>query len=301
MTDAIIPFYKYKGVTSHDCVDEIRRIFHIKKAGHTGTLDPDVEGVLPICTGKATKIADYISAYPKQYEAEITLGYSTDTEDAGGKITETGKITRPLEEKEIRQAVERFQGRQVQKPPMYSAVKIHGKKLYEYAREGKTVERPGKDIEIFHIQLVPDTLKQEADTVSFRIRVTCSKGTFVRTLAVDIGRKLGFPAHMSDLIRTKSGPFAVEDSYTLDELKKQEAALDKAGFSIEYALAELPRVRVPEDTAERIIHGSVLRKEKGATRSPFVFLYKDKALAVYQHHPEKAGLIKPKTMLRHSL
>ncbi|MFD2704763.1 tRNA pseudouridine(55) synthase TruB [Salibacterium lacus] len=301
MEDMVIPLYKDRGLTSHDCVNRIRRLYGVKKAGHTGTLDPDVEGVLPVCIGRATKIADYMTDADKQYEAEITLGYATTTEDASGTVTETQPVMKIPSEKQLKDTFHTFEGEQKQIPPMYSAVKVNGKKLYEYAREGKTVERPARDIAIHELQYLEETFTAGTETVSFSIRVTCSKGTFIRTLAVDIGRALGFPAHMSDLKRTRSGPVDVGSCYTFEELeaKKDNDTLDETGLSIETALQHLPSVEVTKETAADIRNGRLLPAESGPKGdSPFLFLHQNRAVAVYQIHPEKPWLIKPKTMLQ---
>ncbi|RSL32813.1 tRNA pseudouridine(55) synthase TruB [Salibacterium salarium] len=299
MVDGMIPVYKPAGVTSHDCVIQMRQIFGTKKVGHTGTLDPDVEGVLPVCIGKATKIAEYITDLPKRYEAEVTLGFSTTTEDASGSIVEEREVNEEITEEKLEEAVVRFQGNQIQTPPMYSAVKVKGKRLYEYAREGIEVERPSRNIQVFDITMISGTLKQQSNTVRFNIQMTCSKGTYVRTLAVDIGRSLGYPSHMSYLKRTQSGPFRLDQCYTLEQLRdlKQSDKLAETSYSIEDVLCDFPHIPVSSDLAEQIKNGRVLMQWKEITSSPFVFTYKGKALAVYQYHPNKVGLVKPKTML----
>ncbi|RSL33312.1 tRNA pseudouridine(55) synthase TruB [Salibacterium salarium] len=299
MNDRIIPLYKPIGVTSHDCVIQLRELFDTKKVGHTGTLDPDVEGVLPVCIGKATKIADYITDLPKQYHATVTLGFSTTTEDAGGFMVEEKQVDDQLTEEKIKHELTRFLGWQVQTPPIYSAVKVNGKRLYEYAREGIEVERPSRSIEIFDITMVSGSLERKRNSTSFNIQITCSKGTYVRTLAVDIGRSLGYPSHMSSLIRTNSGPFSVEHCYTFEQLQdyQQTNKLDETGYSIEDVLSHFPQIPVSSGIAEQIKNGRVLQSWAEITASPFVFTHNGKALAVYQHHPTKVGLIKPKTML----
>ncbi|WP_240375356.1 tRNA pseudouridine(55) synthase TruB [Bacillus piscicola] len=300
MESGIIPLYKQKGMTSHDCVVKIRKLFKTKKVGHTGTLDPDVEGVLPICIGRATKIAEYITDLPKQYEAEITLGYATTTEDASGDIIDKKQVMPCPDENNIKKTLQSFQGRQQQIPPLYSAVKVQGKKLYEYARAGLEVERPVKDIEIYELVFKGNTLVQHEDTVSFRFIVTCSKGTYVRTLCTDIGRSLGFPAHMSELTRTRSGPFTCEEAIKLEEIENrlQEGSGSSVIYPMAKGLAHLPRVEVDEQTKAKILNGRVLPADKQMKEKMFLFVSADELLAVYQQHPTKEGLIKPKTMLR---
>lgn len=300
MLNGIVPLYKRKGMTSHDCVMKLRRIYETKKVGHTGTLDPEVEGVLPICIGKATKISEYITFLPKQYEAEITLGFSTTTEDASGDIVEKKPVHSHVEKEVIEKVLHQFHGRQEQTPPMYSAVKVKGKKLYEYAREGAEVERPSKTIEIYDLALVSKTIERAGENVSFRFTVTCSKGTYIRTLAVDIGKHLGYPAHMSYLKRTKSGPFSSQQCYTLEELFeiKQAGMLDETIAPMTKALQHVEHIEVDEIMAQKILHGSVLPKSIKTNDSIFLLIYKGESLAIYQDHPKKPGLMKPKTMLK---
>lgn len=213
--EGVIPVNKSIGMTSHDVVAKLRRIFETKRVGHTGTLDPDVSGVLPICVGNATRISEYIMELPKKYSGQLTLGTSTTTQDASGEIIEQIKVEKLPEEKVI-EVFERFIGEIEQIPPMYSAVKVNGKKLYEIAREGKEIERKPRKVTIYNLEITKMDLSNDNPVINFD--VLCSKGTYIRTLCVDIGAKLGYPAHMSDLVRTKSGPFMVEDSYTIEEI-----------------------------------------------------------------------------------
>ena len=210
--DGIFNIYKEKGFTSHDVVAIVRRTIGQKKVGHTGTLDPDAEGVLPICVGKGTKLADYIMADVKGYRAEVTFGITTTTQDSSGEIIEKKDVI--YDEDEIRHAVMSFVGDIEQIPPMYSAIKINGKKLYELAREGKEIERKTRKIVIFDIRIVEVFPPNKA-----AIEIDCSKGTYIRTLCSDIGRKLGWGAYMSGLTRTATGKFNLEDAVKLDELK----------------------------------------------------------------------------------
>lgn len=212
--DGIINVYKEKGYTSHDVVAVVRKTLNIKKVGHTGTLDPDAEGVLPVCIGQATKLADYIMAERKRYRAEITFGAETTTQDASGDVVE--KFDYEFDENALKEAVKCFIGRQKQLPPMYSAIKVNGKKLYELAREGKEIERKTREIEIFDIKIA-DIMPPDRAILD----VDCSKGTYIRTLCSDIGKKLGWGAYMSALTRTASGKFRIEDAVKLDVLKEK--------------------------------------------------------------------------------
>ncbi|SFE38181.1 tRNA pseudouridine synthase B [Alteribacillus iranensis] len=300
MFEGIIPLYKPKGMTSHDCVMKMRKLLRTKKVGHTGTLDPDVEGVLPICVGRATKVVEYVTDMPKEYEAEVTLGVSTTTEDASGEVIAEKDIPPTLSKENIVVTLHKFKGKQSQVPPMYSAVKINGKKLYEYAREGIEIERPARDIEVYRITFIENSIQQVHHRMSFRFIVTCSKGTYIRTLCTDIGKELGYPAHMSDLTRTRSGPFMLERTLTFEEIenRKNEGLLEQVLVPITEGLIHLPHIEVNESMKGKILHGQVLSANNETPNEPFVFSYKGEALAVYQPHPLKDGLIKPKTMLK---
>lgn len=217
--DGVLPVNKPVGFTSHDVVAKVRRIVGMKRIGHTGTLDPGVTGVLPLCLGRATRFVEYIQELPKQYEAELTIGYSTDTEDWTGETLrrlEPGQVH--IEEDEVRRTIASFIGTIEQVPPMYSAVKIGGKKLYELAREGKEIERKARKVDIYEIELLHLDLKAEYPKVRFR--VLCSKGTYIRTLCVDIGLALGFPAVMTELVRSRSGSISLDDCFTLEQIEE---------------------------------------------------------------------------------
>ena len=246
--DGIFNIYKEKGFTSHDVVAIVRRTIGQKKVGHTGTLDPDAEGVLPICVGKGTKLADYIMADVKGYRAEVTFGITTTTQDSSGEIIEKKDVI--YDEDEIRHAVMSFVGDIEQIPPMYSTIKINGKKLYELARKGQEVERKARKIKIHDIKILeflpPDKIV---------IDVLCSKGTYIRTLCVDIGEKLGYGAHMSKLLRTMSGSFKLENAIKLDDLKKlaEENRLEEALLNIDYVLRDYKKLYVSKK-ARKFLH-----------------------------------------------
>jgi tRNA pseudouridine55 synthase len=300
--DGILLLHKPVGVTSHDCVLKVRKLLKIKKVGHTGTLDPDVSGVLPICIGKATKIVELLTGANKTYEGEVTLGFSTTTEDASGEIVEEKKVDRPIQRNEIERVFQQLTGEIEQTPPMYSAVKVNGKKLYEYARAGIEVERPTRIVTIHELTLLDDREIFTGDTISFRFRVTCSKGTYVRTLAVTIGEMLGFPAHMSHLIRTASGLFTLDQCLTFAEVeeKLKNNELAAALVSIEQALSHLPKYQINGKVAEKVKNGAVLpapNELKDAKDPMLVVSEQNKALALYIKHPEKPHLIKPLKVL----
>lgn len=207
---------KPAGFTSHDVVGKVRRLCGIKKVGHTGTLDPQATGVLILCLGKATRIASSLFNLEKEYEAELTFGTSTDTQDAWGKVIEQVHEVR-LTRASVEETLKDFTGEIFQVPPMVSAVHYQGKRLYELARLGKVVERPARKIKIFDLKLLDFETRP---VVRARLRVQCSKGTYVRTLCADIGAKLGVPAHQSSLVRTRVGPFSISDSVAIDQLEK---------------------------------------------------------------------------------
>lgn len=213
--DGIIIINKPKGYTSHDIVGKVRKIYNTKKVGHTGTLDPNATGVLPILIGKATKLSNYLTEHNKQYIATLKLGEKRDTGDSEGKIIKTEEVP-PLNKENIEEILKSFLGKQLQTPPMYSAIKINGKKLYEYARVGKVVEIPKREIEIYNIKL--NNIKES----EIEFLVDCSKGTYIRSLCEDIAKKIGTLGFMKELIRTKVDKFDIENSYSLEELEENK-------------------------------------------------------------------------------
>ncbi len=226
--DGIINLYKPEGITSHDAVSAVRKLFMGTKAGHTGTLDPMASGVLPVCLGKATRITEYLLSNDKRYRCEMTLGIETDTQDIWGSIVMERKAE--LKASQILEAVSDFKGNIAQIPPLYSAIRINGKRLYEYARAGKNIQREPRNVKIYHI----DVLSIQDNKVV--LDVECSKGTYIRTLCHDIGTKLGCGAVMSRLERTVSGPFRIEDAVTLEEITVQteEQFLLPMDYPLEY-------------------------------------------------------------------
>ena len=213
MTDGIINIYKEKGYTSHDVVAKMRGILKMKKIGHTGTLDPDAEGVLPVCIGKGTRLVDMITDRDKTYEAVCRLGITTDTQDISGKVLHTSEVS--VSEEQLELAVKSYIGEYLQLPPMYSAIKVDGKKLYELARQGKEIERERRPV------LIKDIRELHYDNVAkeFSVTVECGKGTYIRTLLHDIGATLGCGGTMVKLIRTAVGNFHIENAIKLSELE----------------------------------------------------------------------------------
>ena len=212
--DGIINVYKEAGFTSHDVVAKLRGVLGQKKIGHTGTLDPMATGVLPVCCGKATKVCELLADRDKTYQAVCQLGIVTDTQDITGAVLEENSV-KNITEEDVAQAVASFLGESTQLPPMYSAIKVNGKKLYELAREGKTVERNPRPIKISQIDILPMNLEEHI----FSMEVTCSKGTYIRTLCHDIGQKLGVGAALQNLVRTRVGNFMIGDALTIDEIE----------------------------------------------------------------------------------
>ncbi len=215
MINGIINIYKGSGYTSHDVVAKLRGILKQKKVGHTGTLDPEATGVLPVCLGSATKLCDMITDTSKEYEVKMQLGITTDTLDLSGTISSRSEVT--VSEKEIEKTMLQFVGGYDQIPPMYSALKVNGKKLYELAREGKEIERKPRRVELPYIKIL------EMELPYVRYIVGCSKGTYIRSLCADIGEQLGCGAAMAELKRTKVGNFFVEESITLDQIAQYAA------------------------------------------------------------------------------
>ncbi|MFH0924878.1 MAG: tRNA pseudouridine(55) synthase TruB [bacterium] len=241
--NGVLNINKTQGMTSHDVVAKVRHILGIKKVGHLGTLDPAAEGVLPICVGKATKLSQFLISANKSYRAIMKLGVSTDTQDATGKIIKETKDF-VVSEASFKKTLVSFIGEIKQIPPMFSAKKHKGKRLYELAREGKTVERKASNIKIFSLELINFTYPF-AEFV-----VECSKGTYIRTLCADIGETIGCGAHLVSLVRLKSGAFELDDSVNLTELKnlvEQGKVSDKI-YSVENSLRHLPSLILKRDS-----------------------------------------------------
>lgn len=217
MVNGIINVYKEKGYTSFDVVAKMRGIFGQKKIGHTGTLDPDAQGVLPVCLGKATKVCDLLTDKDKVYKATMLLGIQTDTLDISGKVCNKAVVN--VTEQQVRDVISTFVGTIEQVPPMYSALKVNGKKLYELAREGKTIERKARKVSIYDITIDEIRLPEVVMTVS------CSKGTYIRSLCDDIGTKLGCYGCMKDLLRTKVACFDIGDAYKISEIEKLKESI----------------------------------------------------------------------------
>lgn len=255
--EGVLAVYKPAGFTSHDVVAKARRILGMKRIGHTGTLDPQVTGVLPLCLGRATRVVEYIQELPKEYVATLRLGLSSDTEDLTGTITETVDEVH-VSEDEILAVLTSFKGVISQIPPMYSAVKVDGKRLYELAREGKTVERKSREVEIYEIEMTDMTWNDGYPDITFR--VLCSKGTYIRTLCVDIGRALGLPGVMVKLERTMSAGISASHCLSLEEIAahKEAGTLEEHLIAADEAISHMPRHTVMDEKKKAALQGQRL-------------------------------------------
>ena len=275
MINGILPVYKEKGFTSFDVVAKLRKILHQKKIGHTGTLDPDATGLLPICLGQATKLVDTMTDSKKEYVARMLLGIRTDTLDISGKLLKEDKGQVSLND--VKEALFEFLGESMQVPPMYSALKINGKKLYELARDGIVVEREARPIHIYDIELLdsinkykgreiidisnPNSIPRSGLELSFR--VVSSKGTYIRSLIDDLGNKLGCGACMTGLMRTKASGFNIDSALTLDEIESlmEEGTLDKKIKSIDEVFKEDTCLTLKEEFNYFVLNGNKLTSD----------------------------------------
>ncbi|MGI6012318.1 MAG: tRNA pseudouridine(55) synthase TruB [Ruminococcus sp.] len=248
--NGVINVYKEAGYTSHDVVAKLRGILRQKKIGHTGTLDPDAVGVLPVCLGKATKLCDMLAGERKTYEAVLRLGVTTDTQDMSGTVLhrEDPDVT----DEEVQACIKSFEGEGMQIPPMYSALKVNGKKLYELAREGRTVERKARPVHFYRIEILEIKLPR------IRFQVTCSKGTYIRTLCHDIGEKLGCGGCMESLVRTEVGRFKLADSLKLDQIEEKMVSgrIGDCIFPLDQMFDNLPALTVTGQVQQRVYNGN---------------------------------------------
>jgi tRNA pseudouridine55 synthase len=256
--NGILNVYKEKGMTSFDVVAILRRITKIRRIGHTGTLDPDATGVLPICIGKATKVVDLLTNKDKTYRATFQLGFQTDTQDISGNVIQSYKDVISISDRDVQQALLSFLGDYMQVPPMYSAIKKDGKRLYELARQGIEVEREARPVRILHIDnFLP------MGNYSYRFDVTCSKGTYIRTLIHDLGELLGYGACMTDLERVKVGRFDLADAFTLSEIEEmmENNQIESNLHSIDSLFDEYPKLVVSSEYDAYIHNGNKLPTE----------------------------------------
>lgn len=282
MINGIINVYKEKGFTSHDVVAKLRGILKQKKIGHTGTLDPDAEGVLPVCLGKGTKLCSVLTDKRKTYEAVLHLGIETDTQDMTGTVLRECPVT--VTEEEVRACMQSFLGEQMQVPPMYSALKVQGRKLYELAREGKEVERQARPVTFYEI----DILSVHLPLVEFR--VTCSKGTYIRTLCHDIGEKLGCMGCMESLLRTKVDRFELSESLKLSEIEERmkRGSFASCVVSVEEMFASYAELRCNAALDKMLQNGNAV-PYKGLNPEDRVRMYDSKGvfIGIYEWQEEK--------------
>lgn len=298
MFHGMMTIYKEAGYTSSDVVARLRGILHMKKIGHTGTLDPDAEGVLPVCLGNGTKLCELIADRDKEYVAVMRLGVTTDTQDMSGEV-----LTQVSEE-EVRQRVTpslveekaaEFVGEISQVPPMYSAVKVNGKRLYEYARQGRTVERKARTITIYELEIT----KIDLPLVTMRVR--CSKGTYIRTLCHDLGQELGTGAAMEHLLRTRVGQFRLENAIRLDDAENIMKSDDPARIEgyilpVDSFFEEAPKARVRAEGMKYLRNGNALKRSytdlARETKAGDVRMYDEdgKFYALYRYDPARDEL-----------
>ncbi len=286
MINGIINVYKEKGYTSFDVVAKMRGIFRQKKIGHTGTLDPDAEGVLPVCLGKATKVCGLLTDKDKEYEAVLLLGVETDTQDIGGTVLRTAEVR--AGEEEVQKAIASFAGQYEQVPPMYSALKVQGKRLYELARQGVTVEREARSVQIHEIEVLGIRLPE------VQIRVRCSKGTYIRTLCRDIGARLGCGGCMKSLLRTRVAEFTLEQAHRLSEIEAMDPA-EREGvlFPVDSVFSHLPKAFARKEADRLLANGNRIPQQMIVGLQPElcsgqIRIYNDNGdfIGLYAYQPE---------------
>ena len=300
MFDGILPIYKERGMTSHDVVFKARKILQMKKIGHSGTLDPEVDGVLLLLLGGATKVSDYAMDLGKSYRAEVCLGVKTTTEDLTGEILEE-KVVEDIEISEIRAILQTMIGEIEQTPPIYSAVKVKGKKLYEYARRGQfDIEIPSRKVNIYNIEFIDNSEYYKDGRFYFSIDINCGKGTYVRTIATTIGEKLNIPSTMSKLTRTSSGKITLDHCLKLADVEKclLENTLEDKILKKEYALEEYQFVEIPLFRAKQVMNGLRFRRNQFPDydfSNGIVFTYNNEAIAIYYLKDKDDELLSVKT------
>ena len=277
--DGVILINKPKGITSRDVVNEVCKILKTKKVGHTGTLDPIASGVLVVCVGKATKLVDIITSANKEYVATVKLGLLTDTLDLDGEVLKKEKVT--IRKEELINVLNSFLGKYEQEVPIYSAVKVNGKKLYEYAREGKKVNLPKRMVEIKKIELINLTDEE------YKFKVLVSKGTYIRSLIYDINRKLNVIGVMSDLVRTKQGIFNIDDAYTLEDIKTGNYKM----YTITDVLKNDNCVVINDKLFNSIKNGCIIDNIYG--KEVVTFIYDNKVVSIYKTYDKDKTKLKP--------
>lgn len=295
--NGVLPLYKERGMTSFDCIRRLRQLLKTKKIGHSGTLDPNVSGVLPICIGNATKLVPYLMESGKVYAGELLIGQATTTEDLDGDVIDQQPVKSQISDAQIEAAMEKLTGNITQIPPMYSAVKVNGKRLYEYARAGEKVERPKRQVTINQFKLLASSYDQEKQEQRVRFRVECSKGTYVRTLVVDLAKHLGYPGTMASLTRLESGGFELDQTLSLTDVEDEvnNRTIENYVFPASFVLRHYPQVTLTDAQWKVVQNGGWLKaKELNHHESKLVLLYQDDAKAVYQ---KNGANYKPLTMI----
>lgn len=280
--DGIIVVNKPKGITSRDVVNKVCKLLNTKKIGHTGTLDPIATGVLALCVGKATKLVEVLTSNDKEYIATVKLGILTDTLDTDGTIIEKKHVN--LDKNELENVLNSFVGTYNQEVPIYSAVKINGKKLYEYAREKKEVTLPKRMVEIKDIKLL------ELNNNYYKFKVSVSKGTYIRSLIKDINKKLGILGVMSDLKRTRQGKFLINDSYSLEDMENNNYKI----MSVTDVLKDENCVIIGSTLFEKVKNGAIINNEYNTNMVTFV--YNDNVIAIYKTYDKDNTKLKPYKM-----
>ena len=296
--DGVLPLYKDRGMTSFDCIRRLRQLLHTKKIGHSGTLDPDVSGVLLICLGRATKLVPYLMASGKEYAGELLVGYSTTTEDLSGETVKTTPVTQAISDAAFKQAMASLTGTITQVPPMYSAVKVNGKRLYEYARAGQTVDRPSRQVKIDSFTMTSNRYDAEKQQQRIRFRVSCSKGTYIRTLAVDLAKQLGYAGTMSSLTRLKSGGFELDQTLSLQDVEDavNDRLIENYVYPLNYVLRQYPQLALSDKQWPLVKNGGWLAvKDVNVDQPTIVLTYHDQVEAIY--HRDDQGHYRPEKML----
>lgn len=302
--DGILPLYKERGMTSNDAVFKCRKIFKTGKVGHSGTLDPNVDGVLPICIGRATKVVNYMMESGKVYQGEITLGFATETEDLEGEIVEQTELQAAIPASQIDEKMQELTGTMIQIPPMYSAIKVNGRRLYDYARHNEPVKRPERQITVDYFkQTKPTVFDPETGRQKIYFEVGCQKGTYVRTLAVDLGKKLGVPSVMSELTRLESGGFTLDDAINLKTLAAMdESELHQALKPVSHALHKYAHYDLNEEQWKIVQNGGFLAPARLGVdleklpEKKLVLFYEDRARCVY-YYKESKQRFQPEQMI----
>ena len=288
--NGVININKEQGFTSFDVVAKLRGICHQKKIGHTGTLDPDATGVLPVCIGNATALCDMLTDKTKEYETVMRLGITTDTQDVSGTVIEEKDVN--LTEADVVSCIGKFTGDIEQIPPMYSAIKVGGKKLYELAREGKTIERKSRPVSIHSIEII------SMDLPRVSMRISCSKGTYIRTLCNDIGASLGCGACMESLKRTRSGLFEIKDAVKLSAVQQwaDDGSLEEHLISVEDMFSDCPVIRVTPEEDKLLHNGNTLKARPDGTSQRYrVYDSQGVFYGVY-NYDTKRKILKPYKM-----